>query len=386
MSVRDAIQSVGITESHPRRSQSSSAIINVERRLAWSNLRRRPARLVATLTALALGGAALMTAQNVYRGLIGTVDAALTARGDDVDVRLLRGAPRAEIEAAVRAVPGVTYVEGWGSMLASIRVGESSDEWSIGTTRYPVSAPPSDSRMPRPRLVAGRRFDVDAAGEAVLNRGLLDRESQLRVGADVVLLTAGRQTPVRIVGVVEEVGAPGLYVSPATMAQLVGTPDDAGALRIAVTAGQQAQVASAVEELLVDRGWFPLAVMTRENLRAAMVDHFLIMLALLSSAAIAALIVGALSLATSIGLSVLERSREIGVMRAIGASDNRIRRLLFTEGAIGEHGLHVTMPFSVSVQAFVAWGVAAALVLVLASLLPARTALLSPVREVLAQE
>jgi putative ABC transport system permease protein len=136
----------------------------------------------------------------------------------------------------------------------------------------------------------------------------------------------------------------------------------------------------------------------------------LIMLALLSSAAIAALIVGALSLATSISLSVLERSREIGVMRAIGASDGRIRRLLFTEGAIlcvvsvglaivvslpftalvqrvvGEHGLHVTMPFSVSIQAFAVWAVAAALVLVLASLLPARTALLSPVREVLAQE
>ena len=409
MTVREAIQSVGISDppSRPPRASSTRGVLHS---WTWRSLARRPARLAMTLTALAVGGAALMTAQNVHRGLIATVDAAIAARGDDVDVRLLRPAPAQELVAAVGALPGVGYAEAWGCVLASIRLGGSGSATALGTARYSLFAPPTESRMPRPRLVAGRSFDASGTEEAVVNRGLLAREPQLGIGDTIDLLGSGRHAPVRIVGVAEEVGAPSIYVSPGTMARIVGAEGQAGALRLTVAAGEQTRVAARVEQLLVDRGWFPVHVMTRDNLRAAMVDHFMIMLALLSSAAVASLIVGALGLSTSVGLSVLERSRDIAVLRALGASDRRVRQMVFTEGAIvgalsaalavalslpltagvqsviGERGLHIAMPFSVSPQALGVWAVAAACVAFLASWLPARDALLSPVHEVLSRE
>ena len=411
MTVREAIQFVGLSPARVA-PVSASARHGIERRLVWRNLWQRPGRLAATLGALAVGGAALMTAVNVHGGLIAVVDAALASRGDDIEVRLLRPEPRAELEQAVHAVPGVVYAEAWGIALAALDLGQKDGAGAIGTSRYVVSAPPRSSRMQRPSLVEGRWFGEESPGEAVVNRGLAGKEPSVRIGAEVVLLTSGRRTPVRVVGVVEELGAPGgLYVAPETMASIIGRDDVAGGLRVVVAPGKQAAVATAIEEMLVDRGWFPIAVMTRDALRAAMIDHFVPLFLLLVSAALAALTVGGLSLATSIGLSVLERSREIGVMRAIGASDQRVRRMLFLEGATlcagsglaafvvsapltaivqaiigGEHSLQVSIPFSLSPWAPLAWLLVALLVMVVSCMLPARRALLAPVREVLAHE
>ncbi len=46
------------------------------------------------------------------------------------------------------------------------------------------------------------------------------------------------------------------------------------------------------------------------------------------------LLVGGLGLASTMGINVLERTREIGVMRAIGASTESILGIILTEGAI----------------------------------------------------
>jgi putative ABC transport system permease protein len=407
--VREALQSEGATVA-PRRARDRSAVRRVEHRLAWRNLFRRRARLVATLVALALGGVALMTAINVYGGLTGVVDQAMANRGDDVEVRLLRPAPAGEVVEAVRMVPGVVTIEPWGLVLAAIELNATGDDRTVGTDRYPVSAPPLDSRLPRPRIIEGRWVEPTGAPDVVVNRGLVSRHPTLTVGGELVLRTASGRIVVRVVGVVEEVGAPGLYTNPSTMLGLIGGPGLAGSLRIVVSSGQQTPVASALEAMLADRGWFPLSIMTRDGLRAAMVDHFLIMLVLLSIAAFASVLVGALTLGASMSLNVLERSREIGVMRALGATDRRIVRLLFVEGAslvgcsvvlaivlslpvtallqtmIGKHGLQVTVPFTISPYAVVAWMGISTVVTLLACYLPALRALLRSVREVIAHD
>ena len=59
------------------------------------------------------------------------------------------------------------------------------------------------------------------------------------------------------------------------------------------------------------------------------VYYMLIMAALVA-------VVGGLGLMSTMSLTVLERTREIGVMRAIGAADGDIQRIVITEGlAIG---------------------------------------------------
>ena len=109
-------------------------------------------------------------------------------------------------------------------------------------------------------------------------------------------------------------------------------------------------------------------------------------------------------------LNVLERTREIGVMRAVGASTSAVRRLFLTEGVlIGLISAIISLPLSVpgsigfgnilgaalanrplpyapTLEGPVAWFIIITFISASASLLPAQRASQISVREALAYE
>jgi putative ABC transport system permease protein len=121
-------------------------------------------------------------------------------------------------------------------------------------------------------------------------------------------------------------------------------------------------------------------------------------------------VVGSIGLMGTMSLNVMERTREIGVMRAIGASDRIITKMVIVEGLIiglisWLAGCLLSVPigkvmsdvissaiFSAPIAyTFILTGVIIWLVLVLllsalASILPARSATRLTIREVLAYE
>ena len=375
--------------------------------LAVRNSFRRPARLWVTLFALALGGAALMTAANVYVSLIAAVDRSLDRRGDDVDARLLRPVDATVLLADIRVLPGVSHVEGWGGALVALNTQASADR-SRG--RYGLLAPPSDTALLDVPIVEGRWPQAAQIGELVVNRNLQAIEPALVIGADVQLALGPRSVNGRIVGVIEEVAEPSLYTNPPTFAELAGADGLAGVIRVAADPGAEDRLASQIEEVIVDAGSMPALLFTRPALRQAMVDHFAILLALLSTAALAAIIVGGLGLAASMGLNVLERTREIGIIRAVGARPAAVRNLILTEGyaialasvllagvlsvplsmavatIVGNHGLHLTLPLVFSPTGVLAWTVLVAVLTLIACIGPARRAMRTPVCDAIAYE
>jgi len=131
---------------------------------------------------------------------------------------------------------------------------------------------------------------------------------------------------------------------------------------------------------------------------------FLLLMAILTA------IVGSMGLTGTMGMNVLERTREIGITRAIGADDRAVMRTVIAEGVvIGmiSFGLAIilSIPFTyglsyiVSLAVFqtpiavvftyMGYAIWLGLVLVLstvASILPARNAARLTIREVLAYE
>jgi putative ABC transport system permease protein len=131
---------------------------------------------------------------------------------------------------------------------------------------------------------------------------------------------------------------------------------------------------------------------------------FLLIMAVLTA------IVGSMGLTGTMGMNVLERTREIGIMRAIGADDRAVMRTVIAEGIVVgmiSFGLAVilSIPFTyllstiVSLAVFetpievvftlLGYAIWLGLVLVLsvvASILPARNAARLTIREVLAYE
>ena len=121
-------------------------------------------------------------------------------------------------------------------------------------------------------------------------------------------------------------------------------------------------------------------------------------------------VVGALGLAGTMTMNVVERSREIGVMRAIGARDRAVLLVFLTEGlligflawligvvislpiskvlsdALGESFVQRPLAFTPALDGIGFWLLAVAILAIVASFLPAFRATRLAVREVLAYE
>ena len=77
----------------------------------------------------------------------------------------------------------------------------------------------------------------------------------------------------------------------------------------------------------------PAQVLTRAMFRDALDEHFKVVGDVLQMVALAAALLGAIILAAGTAFNVLERTREIGVMRALGATVRGIAAMLLAEGA-----------------------------------------------------
>ena len=379
------------TTRRPRRSATS-----VARAYATRHLGRAPVRLALMLLALSLGGAAVLTAGTVYRSLSGAVDRVFEYRADDIDLRLLIPAPVADLEASVQAV-GVERAEVWGFLLTAF---ETGDRETTGT-RFGLLAPPADTALLSLPMAEGRWLGDPEAVEIVAARSLLARYPDLAVGSEVTLARGDARVTALIVGAIEEATEPGVYATASVHDALAGQPGLAGALRLATSSGP-AEVAARVEDRLFETGHVPILVFDRAEVQQATKAHFAILLVLLSTIGAAALTVGGLALWSSITVAILERQREVAVIRALGAANGRVMRLFGGEsaglavialalsvaialplsaalaGMLGQGTLFVAVPLRFSWTALAIWVFVLVAIVTLATWTPLRRALAVP--------
>ncbi len=149
--------------------------------------------------------------------------------------------------------------------------------------------------------------------------------------------------------------------------------------------------------------------LTAEDRRVT-IGQFNILITILSVMAVLLAVVGGLGLMGTMCINVLERRREIGVMRAIGASNGSIMRIVLLEGmvigilswvigalvalplsqvmsaAVGEGFINSELSYQFSNAGALIWLAVLLIISALASYVPARSASRLTVREVLAYE
>lgn len=333
--VAAALRDIGIGGApSPAMAQWMGRIRGTQRPLLFSlrNAFRRKWRTALTLTTLAFGGAVFLGALDLRVSIRSSVASLF----DDLlrfDMAIRLDAPHAadSIDAVVSHMPGVERAEEWGGVRATrAAAGELA-------APFPLTAMPGDARLLALPLVHGRWLRNDDAPEIVVNTRMLEEQPQLQVGALVDLAIGGRTSRWTVVGMVESAGPPPeAYVTRAALARITG---DARVTTLLIRArdrdaAAQSVLVGRVRDALESNG---IAVgssqLTQAN-RRAFEDHLLMVGAFLLAMAQLTIIVGALALGSTMSLAVQERTREIGVLRAIGATPHAIMRMVQAEGLL----------------------------------------------------
>jgi putative ABC transport system permease protein len=380
--------------------------------LSIRNTFRRKGRLALTLFTLIIAGAVFIAVFNVRASLADFMDLLGQHFMADVTVSFNQQYRVEQVEQDVTQVPGVKQVEGWGG--ASAKIVDQDDR---EVANLLLSAPPAGSTLLEADMLAGRWLVAEDEKALVISDSIWENYPDLQPGDTLRVEIAGNRVEEwPVIGVfrfTDMLGDSLGYVNNETLSRITNTVGRATTFKVVADAntlaGQDA-ISKAVDQHLRQRGYkvsdVEAGLVSRQQQSQAIniLVIFLLLMALLTA------VVGSIGLTGTMSMNVLERTREIGVMRAIGAVDLEIVKSVVVEGMmigliswavavllsfpisflllriIGTAMINSEIPLSVTPYGMLIWLASVAVLSVIASLLPAHRAARLTIREVLAYE
>lgn len=247
-----------------------------------------------------------------------------------------------EVETLTRAYPGVEDVEMWG--LTSAKIRPAGQPESNADKMVDLFGVPLPTNFYGPQLRAGRWLQPDDTHAVVLNQKLAE---QIGVGVgDWITLDNGSQGESKwlVVGLLfDPVITSSAHVPREVMLRETNSVNKASTVWIQTVRTDAAGEAAMAKELrayydtrelkLNPQGTFA-GMDTASQITAQILNNYGIIIKMLAAMAVIIALVGSIALSGVLSLNVRERTREIGVMRAIGASSQAIAGLFIGEGLV----------------------------------------------------
>ncbi len=314
-----------------------AVLLRFEERLARASIVRDRSRTTLTLGALTVGLAMIVAlggvgghARAAAAGWIADV-----VPGDVVVTSIRPVAPDEGVaEELAGAVPGVDRVSPIGTFDVALRGARTEAAAVVGADMA------ADGRL---TFIAGDRTAalaaLDAGGATVIPASLADRLG-LAVGQTVALPTAdGGRLDLLVTGIVER-SIPGRSGE----AMLIGWPDATARLGVAgadlfAVRFDAGAPASAQDALRTRATALALEVVPLDRIEGAISTALGRIFSVFDALAVIAVLIATLGIVNTLTVSVLERVREIGILRAAGMTRRQVWRSVVVEaGVLGLSG------------------------------------------------
>jgi putative ABC transport system permease protein len=377
--------------------------------LSLRNTFRSKGRLALTLITLTLASAIFVSVFSVRASLFRTIDDLLLMWNFDTWITFARPYRIEEIEQQALRVPGVVQADTW----IQVPVHRVRPDGSESGMIY-MFAPRADSELARsPAIVKGRWLLPEDENAVVISTNMIQEEPDIQVGDEIVLKIQGRERPWRVVGVSMGFVFPMAHANYPYVARITGRAGRADAALVATESHDQEYVTEAAATLETHFEHHGLRVSSANTTAAERAEAdavYGIVISLMLIMAILLAVVGGLGLMGTMSINVLERTREIGVLRAIGAPNRGVAQVFIREGivigllswllgsllafplskllsdAVGIPLAGAPLTFSFSMTGVWLWLVVVVALSAVASFVPARNASRLTVRQVLAYE
>ena len=330
ITVREAIGGHGVAGAATRRGSagSRSSLVPQTVWLGLQGLFRKRTRAILTLLALTFSASSFLAIQTTSFSVDQFIGKLFSQYGSDMFVNVARPEPVDELKSTLMAVPNVARVERFDNNGVNTPSGLLI---LTGLEQDPV--------MYKRTVISGRWF-MPGEDHVLLLSEQAAAKTHLKTGDSITLSNASKKESWKIIGVVHDLnGGLGTIGTGLTSIENIysfqGLPPGYAASFMIGTAdhAQSAvdQTANKIDEALVAKGLSPVVTTAKQNIDRNQ-NQFQILYVLLYAVAALVALVGVLGLFNTLTTSVLERRREIGILRSLGATGWRVATVFWTEG------------------------------------------------------
>ncbi|HTE42515.1 MAG TPA: ABC transporter permease, partial [Steroidobacteraceae bacterium] len=410
-SVRESIDYFGVSSNTNNRWLQRLCgrvrVSNVGLQLALRNVSRRKSQFALALSLLVLTGSAFMVAGNLLRLWQTITNDSVAEHRFDIRVNLSREEPEAAVIDVVNSIPGVRIAEPARMRWANVDTG---DALSFSTRSLPLRAVIPGSDLQALDIESGRWLRTDDRDAVVLNSAArVSVFAGINVGDTIALLVNDKPLKLQVVGIARDTFSPAeASTTPSAFAQVVDSMSSVRAVRVGLQPGTDARVvADAIEETLAARQMPARGVYTKAGDSSGITAHTFILIATLALIVTSVSNIAIAGLASCMSTAVMERTREFGVMRTLGARNYDIQNsIIFEALLIGvvswlmalvfaipltiwieasmSHAINRPLPMMLSPSVALLWLFGVTLVAIVASVAPAKRAAALTVRQTLA--
>ena len=316
--------------------------------IAIANLLRRKARLLWTQSVLIIAGVLFIVITSLIASLNLTLNNELDRSSYDIRLGFIQDQPQEIINKLVNSVPNTQSIELWNRLPVELSVKDKVIQ-QVGSLGMQMIALPTNTSMYKPLIVEGRWFDnSDEQQQHLIINADTAALNGIHVGDKInTKLLQHTAQEWEVIGLYRWFAGTGYTVEPVygplstlqtntknefkysfalLTARLNSLNEEKNYLEALKTVFQEHPIVLDVYTTIAKREQRQFA----EN-------QFKPMLGMLLGLAIMIAIVGGIGLSGTLAISVLQRTREIAVLRAIGAKSKTIFRLFMLEGLL--HGL-----------------------------------------------
>ena len=381
---------------------------------ALGNMFRHRGRLILTQVVLIAAGTSFLMVMSLNSSLALTLDNFFGRQRYDTTIYFDRVQRADRVIPLAESVGGVDQAEIRFNQEASLFVeGQLVREAGLNTSIHGVLA---TSDFFEPLLVAGRWFKP-GEGRAVVVPRETAQKNKIEIGDEITLsLGVYGRDQWQVIGIYEPVFVGGfapdtIYAPLDTLFDITKKHNQSASIMVRTTSGEPAfteAVTKNLKETFESHNIKVSVSQSQAELRATNEWQFSLVTSMLLALSIIVAVVGAIALMGAISIGVIERTKEIGVLRAIGARSRTIMGIFIMEGtlqgvmswifavplsmlvspvaaeALGKVMFGATLDYQYNGSAVIVWLAIVVVISILASSLPARSATRISVRDSLA--
>jgi len=250
----------------------------------------------------------------------------------DVQVVFRTQIPKDYALAPFQSIGNLSRIETWNGGKGELQSNVVSAGDGVG-----IIALPYNTDLFHLKIEKGRWLKGSKKPEVVLNQQAMEKYGHPKVGERLMLKLAGKPFEARLIGVVWELDKAKIYMDQ-DQYDAFANPDHLinSLMFIAKDKSYDKIIAmkKEIENAIAPSDLNVLYVMSQAERVKVIYDHLNIILTTILFLALTVLVVSALGMASATGINIMERTREIGVLRAIGATPKMIYGLFVAEGML----------------------------------------------------